>query len=607
MTILVSLLLGLVVPVALVVWLVHAVRNAGGDGGHPGLSLRRFLQFGFLLAAVCTAAVGVSGLGELTLPTERVSGRASSDLALGLSLSIVAVPVAFGLWRLVRRRIVTDPDEQASTAWSLYLAVISTVSVTVALVGLVQLGAWAVGAEPFPPGGTARAVVWGAVWVAHLRLAGDTRYRPTGRIADLAVLAGSAVGLITLVLGTGHLVFVGLEHLYLSVTGTFFVGVPLGGGTVRVSAVVAVLGAGLWWWTWLRQARSLPRSTLWYGYVLCVPILGGLLAVVGSAATVLHAVLQWSVGVRDSMASGHFAVVPGALATGVVGAWAFAYHRAVLDEVDGRARTEPERAYEYIGAAVGLLAASAGVAVTLVALVEALGPSPLAGPDPTGRGVVVTALTLLAVGGPLWWVFWRRLADPTGGERERGSPSRRAYLFLLFGAAGLTAGVSLMVVLFVALRDLFDGSLDGQSLLDLRVALALALTAGALSGYHWTVYREDRSLQPDESPARDRSVLIVAVDPGPLAQAVRAATGASVRVLRRLDTTPPAADPAAEAPAEAPGEATGEEERTAVADGAAARGPDASSVVRAIEACPHPRVLVLVDGDEVTVVPYQSG
>lgn len=578
-----SLLVGLLLPVALVAWLVHLVRGSRSDGPSPGVSLRRVLQMGFLFAAVCTAASGLSGLLALALPVDRISGTASSDLAFALSLTIVALPVTLGLWRLVGRRVAADPDERAAPAWSLYVAVASTVAVTIALVGLVQVAAWAVAGDPFPAGGAARAVVWGAVWAAHLQLAARAAYRPTSRIADLAVLAGSAVGLVTLTLGAGQLAFAGLDHLYLTLVGTVVVDGPLLGESVRLGAVVAVLGGALWWFSWLRQAASLPRTSLWHAYVLILPILGGLLASVGSAATVAHAVLQWTAGVREPMAGGHFSVLPGALATGIVGAWAFAYHRAVLGEVRERTRTEPERAYEYIGAAVGLVAASAGVAVALVALVEALGPAPLAGPDPAARSVLVTAVTMLLVGGPLWWVFWRRLADPIVAERR--SPSRRAYLFLLFGVAGLTAVVSLMVVLFVVLRDAFDGSLDGQTVLDLRVALSLALTAGGVSGYHWTVFREDRVLAPDDAPDRDRTVLIVAADPSPLAREVRQATGAAVRVLRRLDTAGPQ-------------------------EGAEVTQPepaDPGPVIRAVLDSPHPRVLVLVDGDDITVVPYESG
>lgn len=581
MSVAVSLILALVVLVALVVWLVHTVRNARSDETRPGMSLRRVLQYGFLFTAVCTAAVGLSRVLELALPGERLAGRGSAELAFGLSLSVVALPVSVGLWRVVRRRIIEDPDERASAAWALYLAVTATVAATVALVRLVAVGSWVAAAAPFSPAAAASGLVWGVVWVAHLRIIGHRRVSPTGAVADLIWLAGSAVGLIALAIGAGRVLFVTLDQLY----GTLVGGVLVAHEPwliVRRSAVVAVLGAGLWWWQWLRHAAGQPRTTLWHSYVLALPVLGGLLAAVGSAATILHAVLQWTLGVPDpDVAALHFAVVPGALSVGVMGTWAWGYHRAVLGEMAERRRTEPDRAYEYVGAAVGLLAASAGAAVAVVALIESLAPAPLATVDPTGRGVLVTAVTLLAVGGPLWWAFWRRLADPpAGAAEERSSPSRRAYLFLLFGAAGLTAVVSLMVALFEILQDVFEGTLDARVFLDVRIAVALTVTAGALSAYHWTVYREDRALRPEVE--RARYVLLVAADADSLAQGLRQATGATVRVLRRLDLA-----------------------SSDIESGkAGAASPDA--VARAVLECPHPRVLVLVDVDDVQVVPYHS-
>lgn len=571
-------LIALVTPlllVGLVVWAVHAAR-ASRDEARSAPSLRRFLQYASLLAAVGTSAIGLSGLVELALPAQRVAGRASGDLALSLSLSLVALPAAAGLWRVMRRRLTADPEERASGAWSLYLAVATTVAVTVAVFSLVEVVEWAVAGRAFPPDAAARALVWGAVWAAHQRMLLRGRTSPTGTTADLTVLAGAAVGLLTLVTGVGSVLVWSFDRLYAALVG----GVLAGGAPWRAlahSTAVAALGGALWWWQWLRQAAGAPRTDLWHRYLLGLPVLGGLLASVGAAATVLHAVAQWTVGVPVSeRAAAHFAVLPPALAAGAVGVWAWAYHRAVLTEQPDRRRTEPERAYEYVCAAVGLVAAGAGVAVALVAAIEALAPAPLAATDLTGRATLVTAATLLVVGGPLWWAFWRRLGNPPAvdGEPERRSTSRRAYLFLLLGAAGVTALVSLVAGLFVVLREVFEGTLDAGVLRDVRVAVALTVTAGGVAAYHWTVYREDHAADPDDDRDRDRHVLLVAPDPDLLAPDLRRATGATVRTLRHLDAGPPDAD--------------------------------ADAVAQAVLASPHPRVLVVVDGGDVRVIPYQT-
>lgn len=579
-----AVLVGSIVGIVFLV--VRNVRAASPGEQRSGPSLRRFLQYSFLLVALFTAAGGVSGLVELALATgEPLAGRPAAKLALSLSLSLVAVPVYAILWRIIRRSLERDAEERASLAWSLCLAVASTVAMVVALVALVRVGHWAVGAEGFPRASAARGLVWGTVWVLHVRLLANRRVARTGPVADLTVLAGATVALVTLAAAGAGLLALGFGQLYDAVAARALVAVEPW-RAVRLLLVPAVLAAGLWWWHWLRQAVAGPRTTLWHAAVILVPIFGGLLLLVVSSAVILDAVLQWLVGVPESpLAASHFALVPEALSAGLVGAWAWGYHRTVLVSAPERRRTEPERAYNYLAAAVSLVAAASGVAVAIVALLEALAPAPLAAADLAGRSTLVTAVTLLSVGGPLWWVFWRRLAHPDrlDGSSERDSPSRRAYLFLLFGGAGLAAVVSLIVILFTVLRELFEGTLSTAVVADVRTAVALLLTAGGVSAYHWTVYGEDRAERGAAEPVPERFVLLVAPDPAQLRDRLEQDTNATVQALRRLDAA------------------------TADSGGETAPGADADAVSQAVLSCPHPRMLVVVDEQGgVHVVPYAA-
>jgi hypothetical protein len=570
---------GLLLPVlavAVAVWIVRVSRHAP-DQERAGWSLRRLLQYLFLLVALFSGASGVTRVLATALPAgRRIAGSTSDELALGLSLTLVAVPIWVVLWRVVRRRLVQGTEERASAAWSLYLAAAATVSLIIAYVNLVEVGAWALGAADFQGQALAAAVVWGAVWGGHTWLLRRPQLLPTGRLSDLAVLAGSAVGIVALAVGAGGVLYYGFGQIYHAVAGPALIEAATI-DALRHSLVITILAAAVWWWYWLRQAVHVQRSSSWQVYLLALPTVGGLLTAVGSAAVALHAVAQWFIGEPDAVrAAVHFATLPASLAAMVVGTWAWRYHRAVLGTVDQR-RGEPERAYEYLVAAVGLLAAVAGVTMAVVAAIEAVAPAPLAAVEPHGRNTLAAALTLLVIGAPLWWAFWRRLRAVTGaGERaELESPSRRAHLFVLFGLAGLAAAISIVVVLFVVLRDLLEVSLAATVVYDLRVALALTLTAGAVSAYHWTVHQEDRAAAPRQMRMRQH-VLLVSADGRMLADRVAADTGATIRTLHRLDV--------------------------------AAAQIDAEHVTAAILASPHDRLLVTVDEDgTVHTIPYEAG
>jgi hypothetical protein len=292
---------------------------------------------------------------------------------------------------------------------------------------------------------------------------------------------------------------------------------------------------------------------------------------------VLGTALQWLIGEPSAArATAHFMSVPAAIAAGMVGVLIWRYHRSVLDAAAAGLRTEPERTYNYLAAGVGLVTGAAGATIAVAAAIQVLVPGALA-VEAGGRNTLATALTLLAVGLPVWWAFWRRLQRhvTAGVEGERTSPSRRVYLFLLFGATGLTAVVSLSVILFVVFRDLLESALTVTVLHDLRIAIGLVLTAGGLSAYHWAVHREDREhAAAAPMPTHPRHVLLVGPDGRQLAAAVATDTGARVRSLHRLDTA-----------------------RTDV---------DAHRVAEAILAVHHDSVVVTIEEDgEVHVIPYE--
>ena len=563
------------VLIGLVVWIVKSARRSSVGAEGDVQSLRRFLQLSLLLAALFTATSGVSRLLSAALPVDEIAGRRTTELALGLSLTLVAVPAGFVLWRVVTRRVRADDAERATSAWALFAAAACTVSLLVAFVNAVQTGMWLVGIETYAPEAIGSAVAWSALWLGQTLLLRRPGLAPTNPLAQLTILAGSAVGLVALAFGAESLIRYGLEQIYGVVAGSFLASGSAADG-LRIGAVMLVLAVPVWWWHWLRQAAHASRTGVWHAYVMLVAVLGGLMTMLISGGVVLHAVLQWFFGVPDATrAAAHFVSLPTAVATFVVGGWMWAYHRRVLDHAAERSRSEAERAFGYLVAGIGLVALGWGVTVLIIAALNAIAPE-LATTDPGQRNTLVGAVTLLLVGGPVWWVFWRRLQSQvaTGEDADRASVSRRTYLFVLLGVAGITAGVSLAVILYVLFRDLLEGTLEAAVLHELSTAIALVLTAGVLAAYHWTVHRGDRLVAP-EAAVHPRSVLLVSSDGDGLAALLEDSTGAKVRRLRRLDTAP--------------------------------HPVDVEALTAAVLAAPFERVMVTVDSDgAVSVIPYEA-
>ena len=189
------------------------------------------------------------------------------------------------------------------------------------------------------------------------------------------------------------------------------------------------------------------------------------------------------------------------------------YHRAVLAEQVRAARTEIRRIYEYVISAVGLLGLASGMTVLLVAVIQQLVPASGVVAGDSEINTLLGAVTILVVGGPLWWSFWSRIqriraAEPDAELRSR---TRRIYLGLLFGVGGVTALISLVVAVFAVFEDIFDGRFGGDTIVDAAPAIALVLTTGALAGYHWLVFKEDRVDMPAALVSPLKEVVLLGV------------------------------------------------------------------------------------------------
>jgi hypothetical protein len=128
----------------------------------------------------------------------------------------------------------------------------------------------------------------------------------------------------------------------------------------------------------------------------------------------------------------------------------------------------------------------------------------------------------------------REAADPA----ELCSPTRRAYLVLLVGLAGVIAVVALLTGVYLVLDDALQGRLGATTLRETRIAAGMLVTAGTISAFHVRVFRADRSRLPQrDRRTPTRWVLVVGAADEALGSAVASRTGTMVQVVHRTDGT----------------------------------------------------------------------
>jgi len=522
----------IVFPVVLVVWAVRQFGNRTGSQGMDARSIRRFFQYLLLFGLMIVAAVGLSDLLGLLFQEPALAGDDSSTQARALTFSVFGIPmfVLLAVWS--RRHLQQDPDEAGSLGWAFYATVAPLTALVVGMTALHGVVSAALADQRFDGSALSQFVVWSAVWLVHWTVA--NRMLDADRRQGQLVL-GSLIGLGTTVAGLVWLLGASLDALLVDQTSTLLVQQQQ---PLAQAAATVVVGVPVWVVYWLRSLSRARRTPLWFGYVLPVGVGGSLVLAVVGASIVLYQLLVWLIGEPAStQAAQHFEGAPTAGACVIVGAVSWWYHRQVLAGATP-ARMEVTRVYEYLMAGIALLAAAVGVTMVVVALVESLVPAAAVEVGTSVVNSLLSGVTLLLVGGPLWWVFWTRIGRATrdGGPEELGSPTRRIYLFVLFGLGGVAAVVSVLVAAFLGIEDALQSGFDGQVLREMRIPLAILLATGAISGYHWVVFRHDRSQLPVTAPRHGpRYVLLVGAPDGIVRGAVERLTGARVDLWVRAD------------------------------------------------------------------------
>ncbi|MCH8207147.1 MAG: hypothetical protein IH956_09100 [Chloroflexi bacterium] len=556
-------LVGNLVPLVIIGAIVYAIvqwrrRQAPLEPVDPGIgTVRRLYFYAVSFVALMVAANGLVQIERYVLEGlfgGDVLSPSRSGLAIGISLSLVGLPLWGFHWRLVLRYVSELTVETRSIVRKLYVYVVLGVSAGLLIAASVSALQWVFGSKDFTGYPWAAITIWAGVWAYHWRLESSEGQSTVETLAirRLYVYIFSLVTLVMLAVGGGRIVHIILREGYESAV-TLPVLMPTQAGlwqdAMKTSLAVLLIGAAGWWAHWHYFASRELRSVLRQVYLYVFALLGGFVTALASAGVILFGVLVWLIGVPDDdAASAHFRFMPGAVATLSVGVGLWLYHWMVVQregDVSPLGERSSRRAYAYIVAALGLGALAVGVGVVVtnaVAIFVDSARDVFAGSD-FWRNRVVLFITLAAVGVPAWGYYWRsaQLRVQETGAEERSSLARRIFIF-----GALTVGVlallgSLTFLLIVFLRDLLDGELALTSLRDAKGAIGVVAAVAVFLPYYWLVYRQDGRAEPEVLQPLERSRrkgVSVLVGPGgePFVRGLETALGYEVSTLSWADS-----------------------------------------------------------------------
>ena len=522
----------LLVMIAIVVLVVRKISNKGLSTNPNAQPVRLFFQYALTLGLFVTFIVGLAGLLGKLLGGSKDVVTDQSSLASNLAFVVVSGPLLAWLLLWLKKSIARNPLEAAGFIPTFFATIAAVISLLVFMSSAIAVSYNLIDGAPAVGYTSARAIVWGIALIAVLWASNvvipENDFRIQYFVGSLITAIVAIVGLIKVLANLisaiiSQPIFLGAQSPALISTRDNSLD---GFGTL-------VIAAALWFYYWIKKANTKANDKTWISYVLVAGVGGGLVLAITSLTVTIYQVLVWFIGVPASQVlSEHFDGIPASAASAIVGSLAWWYHKSLLP-LDSQ-RSETQRIYEYVVAAISLMASTVGISIIIVAIFEAFTSSVIVGDD--AINTLLGAVIVILVSGPVWVRFWSRIQSfaKTSDQEESTSPIRRIYLFLLFGVGGITAIVSLITVAFQIFNGILSSTLGNATLNEMRFALGILISTGIVAGYHWEIYRHEKDVEVSFGSST-KSVLLVGPTNPEFVHALKAATGAKITFLERTD------------------------------------------------------------------------
>ncbi|MEY3661543.1 MAG: hypothetical protein RLZ49_224 [Actinomycetota bacterium] len=532
-------ILGIFVPllimIAVVVLVIRKVSKRARSSSNTAQPVRLFFQYALAFGLFMIVTVGLAGLLSRALDVSNIVNSDQSSLASNLAFVVVGGPLLAGIAIWLRNSLRENPSEGHGLIPTFFATLAAIVSLLVFLSSAIAALHNVISGDEVLGSTLGRTIVWGTALIVVLKISNSVIPNDDFRIQ---YFVGSFITALAALIGLVQ-VLGGVLSLLLS-QQTFFDTQKLAlvspDNPIGIGLGTLVMSGALWVYYWIKNANTNKSDTLWLAYVLIAGVGGTLVIAITSLSISLYQVLVWFVGEPSSQNAGeHFASIPQSIATAFAGFLFWWYHKSLLPNESER--TDVQRTYEYLVSAISLIASAIGISIVIVALIESLTSQV----QLAGAGAINTLLgagTVIVVAGPVWWHFWSRIQRVARAESnaELSSPVRRIYLFLLFGVGGIVAIVSLITIVVQLFDGILSSNLGANTFSEMRFAIGILISTGIVAGYHWEIYRHEKSVEVSFATTAT-NVLLVGPNSPELIQNLKAATGAKVSFLQRADAS----------------------------------------------------------------------
>jgi hypothetical protein len=598
--------IGLIVVILaiIVVSIILATRSKEAfhsGSGMEGMSITR--RVWLYLITLISLGIFAAGVGQLLTLLFDVTIKGSyltqvgevtfnqQQLSLGLAMTVIGGPLWFFFWRAVQRRVKGNQEEIGAVMRKLFLNFILFVTAIMGITAASDFLRWLMAGVPlaeFSSSVLATMIVGGIVWFYQWRVS-ESEGHPSPAAKTLRrwyVYDLSGFGLVWLTVGLVLLIYTAVINL--PIWGNTLVLGQFWDNTAQMSIAQILLGGLVWYFHWFHMARGDFDSTLRQVYFYLLTISGGAITALVASTILFFRFFIWVFGGTPISVNPRFQFLGWAVPTILVGLAIWGYHLRLAQEEAGRAqekRQSAQRVYFYLMSFLGLGTLVAGLSmlfgILLDLIINAAGTS-LTATTGWWRNQLALCLALLLIGMPLWLYYWNRILKrvQAGGIEEWRALSRRIFLYVIIGVSIITLAADLVNIIYQLLSGILQGNFGVNVLRSSKWSLQTLIVAALLLWYHWQILRTDQR-RGAESVVIRRNVTFLADDrSGDLASRFESKLGFKIRVLYQVGQTT--------------------ETIPALPD------EEISRLANEIQSSPSNKVMLVILGGKVTVLPYQD-
>ena len=100
---------------------------------------------------------------------------------------------------------------------------------------------------------------------------------------------------------------------------------------------------------------------------------------------------------------------------------------------------------------------------------------------------------------------------------------------MLFGVSAVASVVSVITGVFIFLDDLLNSQLGGETVRQMRFAIAILVANGAISWYQWSIYRHERTIAV-RKPRTEKLIVLVGPRDSSFAREIQESLGGKVQM-----------------------------------------------------------------------------